>query len=343
MEIKDLAGLSKPLTRLIEVVSAGVGAVSQPYLIRRNAEAKAHEIRIISNALREVAQEHQLPVTYKEGDLEIWQKPEDGTLVLEQVSPESRIEQRLDYQERKRQRNIEQVTAVAAAELAEEVEVPDGAPDEDWVTRFFASVQDISSEQMQELWGRILAGEIKQPGAYSFRTLEFLRNLTRPDAALIEKLSALTVYYKGTPIVAAHDKAWLEKHRGVYPGHHFAMGELGAMYPTDLNYRFFREESTQEEVIFAGSLILLLKRGEVSGEIQLPVWKFTAVGQDLLRLIPAKHEADYLESIGVFFVKKKAVAVLCRVLEKLQNGQLRYQPLKTIVDPTNDEHNSTNA
>jgi len=41
MEIKDLFGLSKPLTKLIKVVSQGVGALSKPYLIRKTADAKA--------------------------------------------------------------------------------------------------------------------------------------------------------------------------------------------------------------------------------------------------------------------------------------------------------------
>ncbi|MEH2395500.1 MAG: hypothetical protein V7K21_28880 [Nostoc sp.] len=39
MEIKDLAGISEPLKRLIEVMAEGFGAVSRPYLIKKNAEA----------------------------------------------------------------------------------------------------------------------------------------------------------------------------------------------------------------------------------------------------------------------------------------------------------------
>ena len=107
MEIKDLAGLSAPLTRLIEVISNGVGAVTAPYLTRKNAEAKAHEIRVISNALGEVAQQHNLPVVYKAGEIELWQKPEDKTLVLDAKAIDDRSDNRLEYQSRKEQANIE--------------------------------------------------------------------------------------------------------------------------------------------------------------------------------------------------------------------------------------------
>ena len=41
MEIKDLAGISEPLKRLVEVIAEGVGAVTYPYLVRNNADAKA--------------------------------------------------------------------------------------------------------------------------------------------------------------------------------------------------------------------------------------------------------------------------------------------------------------
>jgi hypothetical protein len=165
MKISDLTGLSKPLIRLIEVVSAGIGAVLSPYLIKREADAHAYEAKKISETLKVIAEKHNLPVIYKNGQVEIWQKPEDQTLVLPPISLEERCAKRIDYQQRKRQKNIESVTSAAARELAQEVDVPSQAPDEDWITRFFNTAQEVSSKEMQKLWGRILAGEIKKPGS----------------------------------------------------------------------------------------------------------------------------------------------------------------------------------
>lgn len=51
IDIKDVAGLSQPITPLIEVVSAGVGAISAPYLLKKNADAQAYQIKTIANAL----------------------------------------------------------------------------------------------------------------------------------------------------------------------------------------------------------------------------------------------------------------------------------------------------
>lgn len=331
MDIKDIVGLSKPLTRLIEVISQGVGAVSAPYLVRKNAEAKAHEVRVISSALKEVAEQHHLPVVFKDGQVEIWQKPEDKTLILEQIDGETRATQRLEYKERKHQRNVENITSIAAIELQDQADVPDERPDEDWINRFFSAAEDVSSEQMQELWGRILSGEIKKPGSYSLKTLDFVRNLTKADATLLELVTKLAVIYNGSAMLATHDTEWLKDQRNIYPGHHFAISELGAMYPTDLNYRVFIDPSVQQVVFLSGGLILLVDRGSMTSEIQLPVWKFTSIGQELLQLIPPDGDEAYLESLGRFFVSRNATAKLARVVEHLHSGQIRYNFLRDIT------------
>src|SRR5438552_3586046 len=143
IRIEDLAGLSKPLTRLIEVISTGIGAVTTPYLIRKTAEARAYEIKTIAGALQDVSEQAALPVVYQGGVVEVWQRPEDGTLALTTRPMEERSASRRNYQDRKRQENIERITSITAAELAEETKVADEAPDEDWISRFFTEAEDV--------------------------------------------------------------------------------------------------------------------------------------------------------------------------------------------------------
>ncbi|SFH13579.1 TIGR03899 family protein [Nitrosospira sp. Nsp14] len=331
MEIKDLAGLSQPLTRLIEVISNGIGAVSRPYLIRRNADAKAYEVRTISSALINIADQHHLPVVFKDGEFEIWQKPDDQTLTLQAPSNEDRANSRSNYQERKRQRNIENITSVAAADLLAQSSVPDQKPDEDWVSRFFNSAQDVSSQQMQELWGRILSGEIKKPGSYSLKTLDFVKNLTKADATLLENMAKLAINYQGSSFIVAADAGWLRTYREIYPGHHFALGELGAMYPTELGLETFRESSVQEELFTSGNLILAAQRGKIATKVDLAIWKFTKIGQEVLQLIAVEGDEAYLEKVGGFYIARNGTATMGRILEYLPTGQIRYQPLREIT------------
>ena len=64
---------------------------------------------------------------------------------------------------------------------------------EDWIYRWRDAAGEVSSEDMQVLWGKVLAGEIRHPGAFSLRTLDFLRNLSPDEAKLIELLAQFAI------------------------------------------------------------------------------------------------------------------------------------------------------
>ena len=70
---------------------------------------------------------------------------------------------------------MEAVISNAYAELKDETAVADKSVDIDWISRLFNIVEDIGNEEMQYIWGKILAGEIKNPGKFSLRTLDTIR------------------------------------------------------------------------------------------------------------------------------------------------------------------------
>ncbi|MDH7453540.1 DUF2806 domain-containing protein [Luteimonas composti] len=309
MKISDLAGLSKPITRLIEVISKGTGAVSAPSLTKANAKATAEKVHVLAAAIAQANEEHGLAIAYKDQELEIWRRPEDDDFRVGPSTLDARGEQRREYVARLRQNNVESITSAAAIELAPESEVPDTAPEQDWINRFFRAAEDISSEQMQLLWGRILAGEIKSPGSYSLRTLEFFRNLTRENATLLELLCRQAVWYAGAAFIPMQDPAWLKTHRLVYEGHHFEAAEFGALYPTALTYRLLTTAASIE-VLSAGRWALKLERGQSTDLFLLPVWKFTNVGKELVQLIGHDGDREQLVRIGAWFAQQGASAAI---------------------------------
>ena len=102
------------------------------------------------------------------------------------------VNQRIQFQEEKRQANIGSVLRNAASELGD-AEVQDHEVDHDWTARFFNDVQDVSSEEMQKLWGKVLAGEVERPGSTSIKTLGVLKNLDKAVATLFGKLCSICV------------------------------------------------------------------------------------------------------------------------------------------------------
>ncbi len=157
--------LSAPLTKLVEVVGAGCGKLYGPTDIRRTAVAQGQALIIMEEA-----------------------KARGSEIAL-------RAAHRLLDIEERRQENIEAISYVAQQQLPDEVS--DVPVDPDWATRFFREAQDVSNEQMRQMWGKVLAREVTKPGSFSQRTLAVAGNLTRDDASNFEKLCSLVAKVHG--------------------------------------------------------------------------------------------------------------------------------------------------
>ena len=170
----------------METVSCGIGKLYEPTHIKRMAKAKAFEIKQISEAICNNA---NLPIDYANGTISI--NIEDANDLV------YRAQNRFLFQEMKKQQNVEAVVANAYTELENVDSVSETPVDVDWISEFFNAVANISSEQMQQLWGKLLAGEIKQPGSFSLRTLETLRRLSQKEAHVFEEISPFILKCKG--------------------------------------------------------------------------------------------------------------------------------------------------
>ncbi len=138
-----------------------------------------------SNAIREIA----------EAQIDAHQNLQAAGLGIEaDVDFAERVEQSVRFRALKRQANIETIVNAAAAEL-DDAEVPDEEPDHDWTARFFEYIQDVSTDEMQSLWAKVLAGEIERQGTTSLHTLGILRDLDHNTAQLFEKMCSLSLFY----------------------------------------------------------------------------------------------------------------------------------------------------
>lgn len=181
--IKDVLGFGKVSERLIDVIAAGVGAATRPYLIKKTAEARAFEIKLISDALSTSGQSGE--AVYEDGKIKLLENAKENS--LPQVA--DRAVNRERFKQISQQQNTEAVCANAAAELADDTDVPEEKPDLEWITRFFRIAEDMPTDGLQQIWGKILAGEIRQPGSFSLRTLDLLRNVSKSEAEAFAKLA----------------------------------------------------------------------------------------------------------------------------------------------------------
>ncbi len=189
MENMDPNAMVRALDKLLDYTASGIGAVAGPMLAtwraRREAEAlriaaqgEADALRIIATAQAEARESLVFTASDVRGEIDIAET----------------VRQRIQFQEEKRYRNIGSVVGRAAEQLGNK-EVPDQEPDHDWTARFFNDVQDVSSDEMQQLWAMILAGEIEKPGSTSIKTLSILKNLDKETARFFQTACSMCVSF----------------------------------------------------------------------------------------------------------------------------------------------------
>jgi uncharacterized repeat protein (TIGR03899 family) len=329
MEIKDLIGLSEPLKKFIEVVSQGIGALSKPYLIRKTAEAKAYELKVIAESIKG-NQENLKQIGYSEEKLSLTSI--DGESIRQELTLEERTQQRVDFKEQKRQQNIENITQKAAENLESEPSVSEEPVDEDWTTRFFNYAEDISNEEMQEIWARILAGEIKQPKSYSLRTLDILRNLSTDEAAIFMKFAKLAVTSSRTTFILSFKKhKLLEEKYGLNYSDRLLLEELGFITANDLVFQMMATKDRPGKSVFTvGNYCIIQEKLPNKPQHQLEVLVFTKIGRQLLSLVNVSPDLDYVQLLATSLNRQMGKIQYGMILQKLPNGQIRHTPLVDV-------------
>jgi len=295
----------KPLEKLIDVISKGIGTIYKPRAIKKEAEAKAYEIEIIERAKSKAIAEGK----------------EIDALTLD------KIQERFIHRETKRQNNIDNVTQIAAEQISQEDEISEEPVDEDWSTRFFNIVEDISDEEMQKLWGRILAGEVKQPKSFSLRTLELLKNLSKIEAEVFTLASTLVISSRNSPFLfRGEDNEALTKYGFTFE-HRLLLTELGILQAETNITRNFKTLTNDYVTYFESGkyLIKALKKANSEGN-NLPIYRFSKIGEELLKLINSNINDYYIKEFGAVLNSYQLDVEFVYIIDKKNGEYIHTQP-----------------
>ena len=272
--------LVSPAEKLIEAVSGAIGKAYEPKHIRKMADAKAYELRVIADTVRNNS---DVPIVYDSTGVSI------DTSNFEEIA--KRASSRLAYQEITKQQNIEAVADNAYEELENTENVSSEPVNPDWMFRFFNSVENISNEDMQKIWGHILAGEIKQPNTYSFRTLEKLKNMTQQEAKDFQMVSSLA-WQNGGKTYILSENSLLNKY-GVYFSHLLELEECGLMTTQPLSLTIVAS-AKEPDIIFNSELLgLIFGKEDQKQTFSMSVYVFTESGSQLIAAIHPQMNAQY--------------------------------------------------
>ncbi len=202
----------------------------------------------------------------------------------------------LDNLVRKSYRQLDNKEAVSAAMLEDlrdnpvEPEAPitnaanaeSPAIDDDWLNVFERYAEDASTERMQKLWGRVLAGEVRAPGKYSMRTLRFLSEFSQADALGFSALCqnsfgdlAPKILVKPLDRADIRDLLYME-----------SAGLIQGASGTGLRSKQIFD-SAGRLWIREGSLAIMMN-GLANTEFEYEVIALTPLGQELVTLLPGR-------------------------------------------------------
>lgn len=183
--IQGTTAIPKSVAKLIDTVGGQIGLFLEPIHLRRKGQA---EIDVAVAETRGMAEIAVLCLQNK--------------LAIQDI--QDRADERVRKREAKRQSNIEAITAQAVQELPGEVS--EKPVDEDWISQFFNYCQDVSNDQMQSIWARLLAGEVAMPGSFSLRTTSLVRGMSKNDANMFTRFCALVWKTPGGLYNSYHSK-----------------------------------------------------------------------------------------------------------------------------------------
>jgi hypothetical protein len=198
----------------------------------------------------------------------------------------------------RRDANVTRALLHAQDALADDADAPpDKTVDEDWLFRWRDYAGNISNEELSTLWGRLLAGEVKQPGKYSLRALELLKCISSSDAAAIAQIG---------PFVLGGRVIWREDQvlqgRGITLDHLLHLQQMGILGGVDsLGLTLTWKSVLPNEfacAVVCCERVLMVRHSDPSRSIALPICQLSSVGREIMTLGVFRADVGYLRAAG---------------------------------------------
>ncbi|HII1671663.1 TPA: DUF2806 domain-containing protein [Salmonella enterica] len=210
--------------------------------------------------------------------------------------------------------------------LSDQTQPKDENVEEDWLLRWRDSAAMSSSEKLQQLWGSILAGEIKSPGTYSLRTIEFIKNLTQKEASNIQKLFSYILFgriIKGEALSDNFDNEHIDKELTFnFLSNMQALGVIAGAESMGLSTKFKSnsKESFKLHCIY-NEKVMHVVHDDPNKLLEFNVLILTPLGQELNSLCTSIIDSTYLNYV-ISVIKKQGFKVIIGDIVKHSDGKM---------------------
>lgn len=318
-EILEVAKvLVEPTIKLMDMVGEAIGTVYEPRHKRKMADATAYEINVIGDAMRNAA---DLPILYNQDGVVI--NSEDFNRLMQRAGT------RLVLQEVVKQHNIESVVD-NAYDILEKEENCSGEPvEQGWLNRFFDSVSNISDEDLQGLWGKILAGEVMKPKSYSLRTLETLKNISKEEAELFQRVCSLVAISNNELFLIADTNVL--KYYGITYGDILSLDECGLLNSDGMVSLNPKVSADQSFIVYNKSNLLIINGvSNIPEKISLGIFPLTQAGKELYLILECFSNENYFCTLAEE-IEKNNKGKITATLHKIHKFDIKNPAIHSSV------------
>lgn len=230
--------------------------------------------------------------------------------------------------------NVAKAILYAEDELKRESSVSSNENIEaDWLYRWRENAGNVSVDELQAIWGRILAGECTKPGTYSYRLLDFIKNLTKNEALLIQEASSLVINN-----FIVRDAAKMVQNGKFNFEMFLELQELGILSGVESIGLTLTLDSANSDrfirILPCHCRGVLVEHPDSKKKLTMKVYTVTAIGKQVLKLGIFQPNDEYLEKVS-FELIKEGFSVSIVDYEILKNDEVRYfnkEELKKATD-----------
>lgn len=205
----------------------------------------------------------------------------------------------------------EDVVLIAAEELKSDPPPADSVTeiDDDWLYSFFREASKRSKEEYKQLFGRILAGEIKAPGSFSIGTVEALARLNTRTAEIFQ--AACNVSTLGLGGIRLVSEPFASPGNNGLAPYGLTYDALARLIEEGLLRSEFSEHSTMKSIVLEGGIkldnagqeIFIVRRRagnepKNTSDIQFGGPSFTVAGAELRRVVTMKPSEEYIQALA---------------------------------------------
>ena len=201
--------------------------------------------------------------------------------------------------------------------------------DFDWLIRFYEAAGNISNEKMQELWAKILAGEINHPSTFSLRTIDTLKNLSSRDAELFENLCSYS-FNTGNGYFIPNYNGYLEKCNMRYEDI-MTLSEQDLIYNDGSLVLSIKASTDLNVLCYNKELLMTTQANDTSTQIfKIKQFPFTLVGNEIASLIDITTSNENFIDFANEINKNDKVDIGVHKIKKIYNDKVEYDELNLI-------------